>query len=81
MKLDKDQLDKLETLFLDELLDTESKVPAAKLDILRKLLEKNNRLYVRPQPKDCGPALDQIRKELEDEVQGPVLPFPIRRAK
>lgn len=82
MKLDKETLDKLEHIFLEQLLDPNGTVPAAKLDIIRKSLERNNRLYVRPQPGDASPTLDAIRRELEDENQGPgpiILPFKVPR--
>lgn len=83
MSLSKESLDALEKLFIDQLLDTAGGVPAAKLDILRKLLEKNNRLYVRPKAGDCGPALDRVRESLEEELAatGTIFPFPVKASK
>jgi hypothetical protein len=79
----KETLDKLEDLFISQLLDAEGTMPAAKLDILRKALEKNNRLYCRPEVKDCGPALDEIADlDWSPEDDGKVvLPFPRKKAK
>jgi hypothetical protein len=76
MKMSPETLDKLEEKLLDELLNSEGAVPAAKLDQIRKILEKNNRLYVRP-----GVKTPDLLKELDstDEEANPcVLPFARR---
>jgi hypothetical protein len=80
MTISKESLDTIEQLFVDQLLAPEGSMPAAKLDILRKVLEKNNRLYVRPTAKDCGPALDAVSKELEAGDDLP-MKLPFRRVK
>ena len=76
-KLSPESLDTLEDYLIKQLTDDEGAAPAAKLDIIRKLLEKNNRLYVRPKPKDCGPALDEI-SDVDTDARM-VLPFRTRK--
>jgi len=76
-KLNPETLDKLESFFLKQLTDSGGAAPAAKLDIIRKLLEKNNRLYVKPNAKDPGPRLDSISST--DSEDSPCnLPFETR---
>lgn len=83
MTLNKAELDELERLFLQELMNIDSSVPAAKLDQMRKVLERNNRLVARPEP---SKILDWDTDDPPDETDAenhpsPVLfPFPTRRA-
>lgn len=82
-KLDQDSLDKLEDVLIKNLTGEagEEGMSAAHLDLVRKLLEKNNRLYVRPKPKDCGPALEEISDPEWEPGDKPkaILPFPTRK--
>lgn len=72
-----EDLDTLEDILLKNLkgeAEEGKQMSAATLDLTRKILEKNNRLYVKPRAKDCMTVLDAISST--DPADSPCdLPF------